>query len=48
LRHPTTWPSVTVLRSKVMVEGGQFFGDPKDGQYLPRNVADEICARTAV
>jgi dihydropyrimidinase len=32
----TARPSVTVLRGKVMVEGGQFFGDPKDGQFLPR------------
>ena len=44
----TAWPSVTVLRGKVMVEGGQFFGDPKDGQFLPRKVADEIRARPAV
>ena len=30
-----------------MVESGQFFGDPKDGQFLPRNVSDEIRARAA-
>jgi dihydropyrimidinase len=44
----TAWPKVTVLRGKVMVEGGQFFGDPKDGQFLPRKVADEMRARPAV
>jgi dihydropyrimidinase len=44
----TAWPSTTVLRGKVMVEGGQFFGGPKDGQFLPRKVADEIRARPAV
>jgi dihydropyrimidinase len=44
----TAWPSVTVLRGKVMVEGGQFFGDPKDGQFLPRKVADEMRSRPAV
>jgi dihydropyrimidinase len=44
----TKWPSVTVLRGKVMVEDGQFFGDPKDGQFLPRKVADEIRARPVV
>jgi hypothetical protein len=31
-----------------MVEGGQFFGDPKDGRFLPRKVADEVRARAAV
>src|ERR1700755_929713 len=44
----TAWPSMTVLRGKVMVEDGQFLGDPKDGQFLPRKVADEIRARPAV
>ena len=44
----TAWPSTTVLRGKVMVEGGQFFGDPRDGQFLPRKVADDIRARPAV
>ena len=41
----TAWPSTTVLRGKVIVEGGQFFGDPRDGQFLPRKVADEIRVR---
>jgi hypothetical protein len=31
-----------------MAEGGQFFGDPRDGQFLPRKVADEMRARPAV
>jgi len=36
-------PSVTVLRSTVTVEGGQFLGHPKDGQFLSRErVAVEI------
>jgi hypothetical protein len=40
-RHAVTaWPSVTVLRGKV--EGGQFFGDPRDGQFAPRKAADDI------
>jgi dihydropyrimidinase len=37
-----------VLRGKVMVEAGEFRGDPKDGRFLPRKVADEIRARPAV
>jgi dihydropyrimidinase len=36
------WPSLTVLRGKVVVENGQFFGELKDGQYLYRKIADEI------
>jgi dihydropyrimidinase len=35
-------PSVTVLRGTVTVEGGPFLADPRDGQFLPRKVADEI------
>ena len=46
-RHVVTaWPSVTVLRGKA--EGGQFFGDPRDGLFVPRKAADDIRARPAV
>ena len=40
------WPSVTVLRGKVMVADGKFHGDLKDGQYLKRKIPDAIRART--
>ncbi|MDB5926482.1 MAG: hypothetical protein JWN13_5418 [Betaproteobacteria bacterium] len=36
------WPTLTVLRGKVVVENGQFLGDLKDGQYLYRKISDEI------
>src|SRR2546423_3047881 len=39
------WPSVTVLRGKVMVADGKFHGDLKDGQYLKRKIPDTIRAR---
>ncbi len=39
------WPSVTVLRGKVMVADGKFHGDLKDGQYLKRKIAEEILGR---
>ena len=39
------WPSVTVLRGKVMVADGKFYGDLKDGQYLKRKIPDAIRAR---
>ena len=33
---------MTLLRGKVMVENGQYFGDPKDGKYLKRKIPAEI------
>jgi dihydropyrimidinase len=44
----TAWPAATILRGKVMVDGADFHGDLKDGQFLPRKVADEIRSRPAV
>ncbi len=32
------WPVVTILRGKVMVEGGNYFGAPSDGKYLKRKI----------
>jgi dihydropyrimidinase len=36
------WPSVTVLRGKVMVADAKFYGDLKDGQYLKRKIPGSI------
>ena len=47
-RDLAAWPSLTMLRGKVMVENGAFLGDLKDGQFLPRKVAEEIRSRPAV
>jgi len=33
---------VTILRGKVMVENGQYFGSPRDGRYLKRKIAQNI------
>jgi len=33
------WPVTTILRGKVMVENGQYFGKPGDGRYLKRKIA---------
>ncbi len=38
----TAWPTVTVLRGKVMVENGQFFGAETDGKYITRKIPDAI------
>jgi dihydropyrimidinase len=35
------WPVVTILRGKIMIENGQYFGDPKDGRYLKRKISSE-------
>lgn len=38
----TGWPCLTMLRGKVMVEDGVFFGDLGDGKYLKRSVPEAI------
>ena len=40
------WPTTTVLRGKVVVDGGQFLGDLKDGQFLPRKISEECRSGT--
>jgi dihydropyrimidinase len=42
------WPSLTVLRGKVVVEDGAFFGQLEDGRYLHRRISDEIRAGAAL
>ena len=44
-RDLAAWPSTTILRGKVVVEGGTFRGDLQDGRFLPRKIPDEIRAR---
>lgn len=47
-RDLAAWPSMTILRGKIVVEDGTFQGDLADGQFLKRKVADDIRARPAV
>jgi dihydropyrimidinase len=47
-REVAVWPSLTMLRGKIVVENGAFSGDLADGRFTPRRVADEIRARPAV
>ncbi|MCC7426886.1 MAG: amidohydrolase family protein [Alphaproteobacteria bacterium] len=42
------WPSMTILRGKVMVEDGRFLGAESDGQYLKRKIGEEILAGAAL
>ncbi|HUA54685.1 MAG TPA: amidohydrolase family protein [Candidatus Sulfotelmatobacter sp.] len=47
-REAAAWPSLTILRGKVVVENGKLLADLKDGQFIKRKIADEIRARPAV
>jgi len=42
------WPSMTILRGKIVVANGAFRGAPSDGAFQPRKVAAAIRARPAV
>src|SRR5438132_300504 len=42
------WPSMTILRGKVVVENGALFASPSDGQFLPRKIGSDIRARPAL
>jgi dihydropyrimidinase len=35
------WPVTTILRGKVMVQDGQYFGSPTDGRYLKRKISQK-------
>jgi hypothetical protein len=38
----------TILRGKVMVEGGTYFGAPGSGRYLKRKIPAEIIGGPAL
>jgi dihydropyrimidinase len=44
----TAWPSMTILRAKIAVEGGQLRSSMSDGQFLPRKIGDDVRARPVV
>ncbi len=44
----SAWPSMTILRGKIVVDGGQFHGSTADGQFLPRKIPDAVRSRPAV
>lgn len=39
------WPVTTILRGKVIVEGGRLLGDTGDGRLVPRKIDPAILAR---
>jgi len=36
------WPSITILRGKVMLEGGKLLGGTDDGKFLTRKIPSEM------
>jgi len=47
-RDLAAWPSLTMLRGKIVVEGGALKGALSDGAFLSRKVADDIRSRPAL
>jgi dihydropyrimidinase len=47
-RDLACWPSMTLLRGKIVVDNGAFTGALSNGQHLSRKVADEVRSRPAV
>jgi dihydropyrimidinase len=41
------WPVTTILRGKVVVEGGRLFGGPADGRLIERKIAPSVLGRPA-
>ena len=44
-REVQGWPVMTILRGKVIVEGGKLLGSPQRGQFLKRKVAADVLSR---
>jgi dihydropyrimidinase len=47
-RELAAWPSLVMLRGKIVVQNGTFKGDLKDGQFISRKVTEEIRTRAVV
>ncbi|MCO6414613.1 amidohydrolase family protein [Siccirubricoccus sp. KC 17139] len=47
-REVNAWPSMTILRGKVVVEGDKWLGDDRGGTWLSRKVPEEIRAGAAL
>ena len=41
-RKMNAWPSMTILRGKVVVEGGVWKGALSDGKWQHRKIAEEM------
>jgi dihydropyrimidinase len=47
-RDLAAWPSMTILRGKIVVENGNLTANLSDGQFLARKVPEEIRTRPAL
>ena len=47
-RDLACWPSLTMLRGKIVVENGALTGALSDGKHLMRKVSEEVRSRPAV
>ena len=43
----TAWPSMTILRGEIVVEGSRLLAAPSDGRFLPRKIGEDIRPRPA-
>jgi dihydropyrimidinase len=41
------WPATTILRGRVVVEGGELHGEPGDGVFVPRKIEPDVLQRPA-
>ena len=39
------WPVTTILRGKVMVDKGQFYGEPGYGKLIPRTISSDVLTK---
>ena len=42
------WPTLTVLRGKIMMEDGEFKGDLEDGKFVKRKISEDVRQRPVV
>jgi dihydropyrimidinase len=47
-REVAAWPSMTMVRGKVVVENDTFKGEPTDGQFVHRKIAEAVRLRPIV
>ncbi|HYF06559.1 MAG TPA: amidohydrolase family protein, partial [Acetobacteraceae bacterium] len=47
-RQVDAWPSMTILRGRIVVEDDRWLGDPRGGEWLPRRIPEEIRAAPAL
>jgi dihydropyrimidinase len=47
-REMAAWPSMTILRGKIVVDNGAFHGNLADGVFQPRKIGDDIRMRPVV